>query len=68
VRAAVGQIALEQILDKFFDLEIPQRIIRLHGVATNRLGDHFFAQSHGRTAAGNAFQIIDYFAHELRRI
>ena len=68
VRAAVGQIALEQILDKFFDFEIPQRIIGLHSVATNRLGDHLFAQSHGRTVVGHAFEIIDHFAHELRRI
>ena len=68
MRAAVGQIALEQILDKFLDFEVSQRVIGLYSVTTNRLGYHLFAQSHGRTAVARAFEVIDHFAHELRRI
>src|ERR1019366_6266111 len=47
VRTAVGQIASEQVLDQFFDLEKTQWIVRFDGMTANGFGDHLFTEAHG---------------------
>src|SRR5207245_11693696 len=44
VRTAIRQIAAKQILDKFFNFEIAQRIIGFDGMPAQRLCDRLFTQ------------------------
>ena len=68
MRAAVRQVALEQILDQFLHFEITQRVVRFDRVTTNTFCNHVFAQTERRTAFTRALEIIDHFTHELRAI
>src|SRR6516162_2385621 len=46
MRAAVRQIAVEQIADQLFHFRIAQRIVGFDSVPAHTLGDHLFSQTH----------------------
>ena len=68
MRAAIRQIAVEEITDQFFDFRITQRIIGFDRMTANGFGDHVFAQTERRGRVTRGLQLVYHRLHKRNRV
>ena len=68
MRAAVGQLASEQILNQAETLGLAEDVVGFHGVAADGLGDHVFSEAELGGLRRGLAEFVNDVAQELRWI
>src|SRR5258708_30431580 len=65
VRAAVREVAGEEVLDEADEFGFAEEIVGLDGVAADGLGDHVFAEAQFAGLCAGFAEVVDDLAQEL---